>query len=34
MSLSEVRKLTPLQIYVLLEWLYQFFDKSRKVRRI
>jgi len=30
MSFSEVRKLTPFQTYVLLEWLYQFFEKEKK----
>jgi len=34
MSFSEVRKLTPFQINVLLEWLQQYFEKLSKRRRI
>jgi len=35
MPFSEVRKLTPFQARVLLEWLYQYFEREkRRFRRI
>jgi len=30
MPFSEVRRLTPFQLYVLLEWLYQFFERGKR----
>jgi hypothetical protein len=30
MPFSEVKNLTPFQIHVLLEWLYQFFEREKR----